>query len=72
MLHLSKFVIPGSHLLKVADSSNTLSFLNPDGILVMVVYNPLAVSSDYAVQISGKSLVLPLKAKSVNTVIINL
>lgn len=69
MKHLSRFVQPGSRLLKVSDTQNILAFLTNDNKVVMVVYNPKEEKQSYSFKIGSKSLSVVLKAKSINTLV---
>lgn len=67
MKHLSRFVQPGSRLLKLSDNKNALAFRTQDNKVVLVVYNPVNQSQEYSFQIEDKILKVTLKAESINT-----
>lgn len=67
MMHLSRFVQGGSHLLKTGADKNVLAFLTDKGHKVVVVYNPQDNDIVKNISIDGKTMRLSLKAKSINT-----
>ena len=70
MKHLSRFVQPGSRLLKVSDTQNILAFRTNDNKVVMVIYNPKEEKQSYSFKVGNKSLSVVLKAKSINTLVL--
>lgn len=70
MKHFSHFIQPGSYLLKTKGDKNLLPFLTGDGKIVLVAYNPEVTTDEKIVSINGQVLVLSLKAKSINTIVI--
>lgn len=66
MQHLSRFVQPGSHLLK-ASKDNVLAFLGADGKVTVVAYNPQTEQRNYSLTIGDLSFTMTLKPKSINT-----
>lgn len=70
MKHLSRYVQPGSHLVKVSDSKNTLAFKTFDGELVVVIYNNNP-TKHYYLSLGQKSLSIELAEKSINTIYIS-
>lgn len=70
MKHLSRFVQPGSRMLKVSDKENTLAFRNQDGKTVIVIYNPLEQERSYSVKAGNNSFKVILQAKSINTLVL--
>jgi len=67
MKHLSHFIKPGAHLLKIGDV-NALSFVNPDGEIIILVENPLNETAVKTIRINDKQFNLSLKPESFNTV----
>lgn len=67
MKHLSHFIKPGAHLLKIGDV-NALSFVNPDGEIIILVENPLKETSVKTIRINDKQINLSFKPESFNTV----
>jgi len=67
MKHLSHFIKPGARLLKIGDV-NALSFVNPDGEIIILVENPLKETSVKTIRIDDKQINLSLKPESFNTV----
>lgn len=70
MKHLSRFVQPGSHLLKTSQSQDALAFVTADGHRVIVVYNSFEQDCEKTIQVDGKTIRIRLKAKSVNTLLV--
>jgi len=67
MKHLSHFIKPGARLLKIGDI-NALSFVNPDGEIIILIENPLKETSVKTIRINDKQIKLSLKPESFNTV----
>lgn len=71
MKHFSHFVQPGSVLLKVSDSNNTLAFRNQDGKLVIVSYNSSAKETNITFEVGSKHVNVHFEPLSLNTIVIN-
>ena len=71
MKHLSHFVKPGFYMLKT-NSANALSFINPDGKIVIVLENELKTKSVKTIRIDDHQFQIALKPESFNTVVVNL
>ena len=70
MKHFSRFVSPGAYLLKNENKdSNALSFINPDGSVVVVVENKKQ-EKPFSIVIGNKTVTATLAASSFNTFII--
>ena len=67
MKHLSHFIKPGAHLLKIGDV-NALSFVNPDGEIIILIENPLNETAVKTIRINDKQINLSLKPISFSTV----
>ena len=67
MKHLSHFIKPGAHLLKIGDV-NALSFVNPDGEIIILIENPLKETIVKTIRINDKQINLSLKPISFSTV----
>lgn len=70
MKHLSYFVQPGSRLLKTSEKENMLAFRTEEGRIVVIVYNSEGNQRTFRCQIDGKSLILKLDGKSINTLLL--
>lgn len=70
MKHLSRFVQPGSHLLKVSDAKNTLAFRTVDGKTVIVTYNPDDHERSCLLKVDNQAFSILLQAKSINTLVL--
>jgi glucosylceramidase len=68
--HLTSFVKKGARLIGSESLANTLSFLNPDGSVVLIIYNAETTPKEITYQIKNKTLALNLAAKSFNTLVI--
>ncbi|MDR1743144.1 MAG: beta-glycosidase [Dysgonamonadaceae bacterium] len=67
--HASHFVRPGAKYLPVSgDFSDIMAFLNPDGGVVVIVYNSEMEEVKKTVKIGTKTIALPLKPQSFNTI----
>ena len=71
MKHFSHFVQPGSVLLKVSDSNNTLAFRNQDGKLVIVSYNSSAKETNMTFEVGSKRINVHFEPISLNTIVMN-
>lgn len=69
MKHLSHFVQPGSHLLKVSENENMLAFRTHDGKVAVVVYNPKEEAQPCSLKVGDRKVNVVLKAKSINTLV---
>ena len=70
MKHLSHFVQPGSHMLKVSDVENVLAFLTKGNKIILIIYNPENEEKNVSIKVADKGLLAILKAKSINTLVI--
>ena len=70
MKHLSRFVQPGSQMLRASDKENVLAFRNQDGKTVIVIYNPKEQEYSYNIKAGNKNFKVTLQAKSINTLVL--
>lgn len=70
MKHLSHFVQPGSHLLKISGYQNALAFLTHTGQMAIVIYNP-DKSKNCHLKIKNTKYSAFLPEKSITTLIVN-
>ncbi|WP_183574661.1 glycoside hydrolase family 30 protein [Mucilaginibacter sp. X5P1] len=68
MKHLSHFVLPGAHMIRSSDGNDHLSFINPDGSIVLLLANLGTSEENVTVEVNQKTFMLSLKAKSFNTI----
>jgi len=68
MKHLSHFVLPGAHMIRSSDGNDHLSFINPDGSIVLLLANLGTSEENVTVEVNQKTFTLSLKAKSFNTI----
>lgn len=69
MKHLSHFVQPGAFRLKTSGGKDHLAFVNPDGSTVLILVNTADTDRTFILSVSGKTIELPVKAKSFNSLI---
>lgn len=69
MKHISHFVQPGSCRLKVSKEDNMLAFLNHEGKVVVVVYNPEKKSVTSTLQVGDKKIEYVLQPLSIATLV---
>ena len=68
--HFSHFVKPGAKLLNSEGTwDEVLSFLNPDGTVVVVVTNKEKSKQELTITIDGKQFSMTLPSESVNTIV---
>lgn len=67
--HVSPFVQPGSIRLKTTDS-DVLAFRNPEGKTIVVMYNKQTTDKRASVEVAGVNVNVTLKAKSINTLVL--
>ena len=68
--HFSHFVKPGAKLLNSDGTwDEVLSFLNPDGTVVVVVTNKEKSKQELTITIDGKQFSMTLPSESVNTIV---
>ena len=67
MKHLSHFIKQGAHLLKTGEV-NALSFVNPDGEIIIILENELKEPVVRIIKIDNKQIKVTLKPESFNTV----
>lgn len=70
MKHLSKFVQPGSKLMKVSVPDNTLAFRTSDGSTVVVTYNPDEAERPTKINIGSDFMEVNLRPRSINTIVV--
>ncbi len=68
--HLSHFVQPGSQVLSTSEGKNHLAFALADGRTMLLIYNPEEQAQSVTVQAGEANLTTELKAKSINSLII--
>lgn len=72
MKHVSHFVKPGAKKLKIeGERKGLLSFVNPDGNVVVVISNETADEKIYPISIDGKVYAPKLAANSLNTLVLD-
>jgi glucosylceramidase len=67
MKHISHFVEKGAFLLKTSGSKDLLAFRNPDQTIVLVIVNSSSEDKNLTIKLGRKSVCIPTKAKSFNT-----
>jgi glucosylceramidase len=67
MKHLSHFVLPGAKRLQTSGGVDHLAFVNPDGTIILLLMNLEEADKKVTVAAGGKTVEIPLKAKSFNT-----
>lgn len=67
MKHLSHYVFPGANRLKTSGGKDHLAFKNPNGEVILMYVNTDNTDKDICVSVSGKSVNIKTKAKSINT-----
>ena len=67
--HLSHFLKPGAHKLKVEKGNDVLAFRNPDGETVVFCMNREAAERGVRLVCSDKMMILNLQPKTFNTII---
>ena len=67
MKHLSHFIKPGASMLKTKDA-NALSFINPDGEIIVILENELKNESVKTIKIDNYQFKVTLKPESFNSV----
>ena len=67
--HLSHFLKPGAHKLKVEKGNDVLAFRNPDGETVVFCMNREAAERGVRLVCGDKMMILKLQPKSFNTII---
>jgi glucosylceramidase len=65
--HASQYVDPGGNVVATSGSSDALAFKNPDGTIVVVLYNSGA-ARNYVVSITGKRLQFAMPANGFATI----
>lgn len=73
MKHFSRYVEKGAKRLKLSGpfTGNSVAFMNPDGKIVVVAFNPFEVSMTMGIQMDGSDYNFLLEADSMNTMIID-
>jgi len=67
MKHFSHFIKPGAYMLKTK-ANNALSFINPDGEIVLILENELKNESVKTIKIDNYQFKVNLKPESFNTI----
>ena len=67
--HLSHFLKPGAHKLKVEKGNDVLAFRNPDGETLVFCMNREATERDVRLACGNKMMILKLQPKTFNTII---
>ena len=67
--HLSHFLKPGAHKLKVEKGNDVLAFRNPDGETVVFCMNREAAERGVRLVCGDKMMILNLQPKTFNTII---
>lgn len=68
MKHLSRFVQPGSRMLRTS-KDDMLAFQTPSGSTVAIIYNPSGSTEEYNLRISDHFVKFSLKPRSLNTIV---
>ena len=68
--HLSQFIKPGAKYLKLETNYDAMGFLNPDGSVVLEVFNESAADVEFFIRHKGKVLRTFIKPKSLTTIIL--
>ena len=72
MAHFSKYIRPGAEVIGVENENNQLQITaaqNPDGTIVVVVFNEGDREQNFNLQISDKSIVIKINAQALQTII---
>ena len=71
MKHLSRFVQPGSRLLKLeGEGKNALAFQTAEKEVVLVIYNPEASQQEKVIKVDDRTINVSLKPRSLNTLVL--
>jgi glucosylceramidase len=71
MKHLSRFVQPGSHLLKLeGEGKNALAFQTAEKEVALVIYNPEASQQEKVIKVDDRTINVSLKPRSLNTLVL--
>lgn len=71
MKHLSHFVLPGARLLKTSGGKDHLAFENPDGEIVLILFNLDGINKRIILDMDGVSAGIEVKANSINSIVWN-
>ena len=61
------YVSPGSYYLKSSEGDNHLTFINPDGKIVLIVVNKEDTNKTIRISVRNQEFSVEMKAKSFNT-----
>ena len=70
MRHHSQFIKPGAKFLKLDTNYDSMGFLNPDGSVVLEIFNESRVDAEFFIRYKGKVYSFMLKPKGLTTLVL--